>query len=146
MSRYNRQRAVTISADLSENYTLDQAIKFLEKTMSDIAPDKQITWKGKSEELKETSNELYIIFVLSLLTAYLVMAATFNSFIHPFIIILTVPLAVFGGLVFILFFVDIPINIINAICEKTFIELFKNSIKTRPPNTAKGTVKIIING
>ena len=71
--------------------------------MTKVAPDKQITWKGKSEELKETSNELYIIFALALLTAYLVMSATFNSFIHPFIIILTVPLAVFGGLVFILF-------------------------------------------
>ena len=71
--------------------------------MADIAPENQITWKGKSEEIKETSNELFIIFALALLTSYLVMAATFNSFIHPFIIFLTVPLAIFGGLVFILF-------------------------------------------
>ena len=128
LSRYNRQRAATISADLSENYTLDQAIKFLEKTMSDIAPDKQITWKGKSEELKETSNELYIIFVLSLLTAYLVMAATFNSFIHPFIIILTVPLAVFGGLVFILF-LNSSINVFSQIALIILIGIStKNSI------------------
>ena len=128
LSRYNRQRAVTISADLSESYTLDQAIKFLEKTMSDIAPDKQITWKGKSEELKETSNELYIIFVLSLLTAYLVMAATFNSFIHPFIIILTVPLAVFGGLVFILF-LNSSINVFSQIALIILIGIStKNSI------------------
>ena len=128
LSRYNRQRAVTISADLGESYTLDQAIKFLEKTMSDIAPDKQITWKGKSEELKETSNELYIIFVLSLLTAYLVMAATFNSFIHPFIIILTVPLAVFGGLVFILF-LNSSINVFSQIALIILIGIStKNSI------------------
>ena len=128
LSRYNRQRAVTISADLSENYTLDQAIKFLEKTMSDIAPDKQITWKGKSEELKETSNELYIIFILSLLTAYLVMAATFNSFVHPFIIILTVPLAVFGGLVFILF-LNSSINVFSQIALIILIGIStKNSI------------------
>ena len=93
LSRYNRQRAVTISANISENYTLTEAIKYLENTMAEVAPDKQITWKGKSEELKETSNELYIIFALALLTAYLVMSATFNSFIHPFIIILTVPLS-----------------------------------------------------
>ena len=57
--------------------------------MVDLAPENQITWKGKSEEIKETSNELFIIFALALLTAYLVMAATFNSFIHPFVIILT---------------------------------------------------------
>ena len=103
MARDNRQRAITISANISENYTLTEAIKFFEKEMAILAPKNQITWKGKSEEIKETSNEMLIIFAFALLTAYLVMAATFNSFIHPFIIILTVPLAIFGGLVFILF-------------------------------------------
>ena len=128
LSRYNRQRAVTISANISENYTLSEAIKYLEKTMSEIAPEKQITWKGKSEELKETSNELYIIFALALLTAYLVMAATFNSFIHPFIIVLTVPLAVFGGLVFILF-LNTSINIFSQIALVILIGIStKNSI------------------
>ena len=128
LSRYNRQRAVTISANISESYTLSEAIKYLEKTMSQIAPEKQITWKGKSEELKETSNELYIIFALALLTAYLVMAATFNSFIHPFIIVLTVPLAVFGGLVFILF-LNSSINIFSQIALVILIGIStKNSI------------------
>ncbi len=128
LSRYNRQRAVTISANISEGYTLAEAIKYLEETMSKVAPDKQITWKGKSEELKETSNELYIIFALALLTAYLVMSATFNSFIHPFIIILTVPLAVFGGLVFILF-LNSSINIFSQIALVILIGIStKNSI------------------
>ena len=128
LSRYNRQRAVTISANINENYTLSEAIKYLEKTISEIAPDNQITWKGKSEELKETSNELYIIFALALLTAYLVMAATFNSFVHPFIIILTVPLAVFGGLVFILF-LNSSINIFSQIALVILIGIStKNSI------------------
>ena len=128
LSRYNRQRAVTISSDINESYTLDEAIKYLEKTMSEIAPEKQITWKGKSEELKETSNELYIIFALALLTAYLVMSATFNSFIHPFIIILTVPLAVFGGLIFILF-LNSSINVFSQIALIILIGIStKNSI------------------
>ncbi len=128
LSRYNRQRAVTISANISENYTLTEAIKYLEKTMSEIASDKQIDWKGKSEELKETSNELYIIFALALVTAYLVMAATFNSFIHPFIIILTVPLAVFGGIIFILLF-NSSINIFSQIALVILIGIStKNSI------------------
>ena len=69
------------------DYTLSEAIDFLEKTVSANTPEARVEWKGKSEELKETSNELFIIFGLALLTAYLVMAATFNSFIHPFIII-----------------------------------------------------------
>ncbi len=128
LSRYNRQRAVTISANISEAYTLSEAIKYLEQTMSKVAPEKQITWKGKSEELKETSNELYIIFALALLTAYLVMAATFNSFVHPFVIILTVPLAVFGGLVFILF-LNTSINIFSQIALVILIGIStKNSI------------------
>ena len=122
LPRYNRQRAVTISAALSEDYTLSEAINYLESVMIKVAPENQITWKGKSEELKETSNELYIIFALALLTAYLVMSATFNSFIHPFIIILTVPLAVFGGLIFILF-LNSSINIFSQIALVILIGL-----------------------
>ena len=128
LARYNRQRAVTISANISENYTLSEAIKYLEQTLSDSQINNQIAWKGKSEELKETSNELFIIFVLALLTAYLVMAATFNSFIHPFIIILTVPLALFGGLIFILF-LNSSINIFSQIALVILIGIStKNSI------------------
>ena len=128
LARYNRQRAITISANISETYTLTEAIKFLEGVMADIAPENQITWKGKSEEIKETSNELFIIFALALLTSYLVMAATFNSFIHPFIIFLTVPLAIFGGLVFILF-LNSSVNIFSQIALIILIGIStKNSI------------------
>ena len=128
LARYNRQRAVTISANISENYTLSEAIKYLEQTLLDTETVNQIAWKGQSEELKETSNELFIIFALALLTAYLVMAATFNSFIHPFIIILTVPLALFGGLVFILF-LNSSINIFSQIALVILIGIStKNSI------------------
>ena len=128
LARYNRQRAVTISANISEDYTLSEAISYLEQTLSDSQINNQIAWKGKSEELKETSNELFIIFALALLTAYLVMAATFNSFIHPFIIILTVPLALFGGLIFILF-LNSSINIFSQIALVILIGIStKNSI------------------
>jgi hydrophobe/amphiphile efflux-1 (HAE1) family protein len=128
LARYNRQRAVTISANISAEYTLSEAIKYLEQTLSNSQINNQITWKGKSEELKETSNELFIIFGLALLTAYLVMAATFNSFIHPFIIVLTVPLALFGGLIFILF-LNSSINIFSQIALVILIGIStKNSI------------------
>jgi HAE1 family hydrophobic/amphiphilic exporter-1/multidrug efflux pump len=128
LPRYNRQRAVTISAAIGENYSLAEAMNYLENTMNNLAPQNQITWKGKSEELKETSNEIFIIFALALITAYLVMAATFNSFIHPFIIILTVPLAVFGGLIFILF-LNSSINIFSQIALVILIGIStKNSI------------------
>jgi hydrophobe/amphiphile efflux-1 (HAE1) family protein len=128
LARYNRQPAVTISSNITEEYTLTEAIKYFEQVMMDLAPENQITWKGKSEEIKETSNELFIIFALALLTAYLVMAATFNSFVHPFIIILTVPLAIFGGLIFILF-LNSSVNIFSQIALIILIGIStKNSI------------------
>ncbi len=128
LARYNRQPAVTISANINEGYTLTEAIRYFEEVMVNLAPENQITWKGKSEEIKETSNELFIIFALALLTAYLVMAATFNSFIHPFIIILTVPLAIFGGLIFVLF-LNSSVNIFSQIALIILIGIStKNSI------------------
>ena len=115
----------------------------MEDTVSQVSPENQIAWKGKSEELKETTNELFIIFALALLTAYLVMAATFNSFVHPFIIILTVPLAIFGGLVFILFlnssvniFSQIALIILIGISTKNSILIvdFANQLRTKGKN------------
>ena len=128
LARYNRQRAVTISARLVGDYTLSEALDFLEKTVSKNTPDARIEWKGKSEELKETSNELFIIFALALITAFLVMAANFNSFIHPVVIMLTVPLSVFGGIIFILLF-NSSINIFSQIALVILIGIStKNSI------------------
>jgi len=128
LSRYDRQRAVTISARLVGDYTLSEAIKYLEKTINENTPDARIEWKGKSEELKETSNELFIIFALALITAFLVMAANFNSFIHPAVIMLTVPLSVFGGIIFILLF-NSSINIFSQIALVILIGIStKNSI------------------
>jgi len=128
LARYDRQRAVTISARLIGDYTLSEALNYLESTVSKNAPDARIEWKGKSEELKETSNELFIIFALALITAFLVMSANFNSFVHPAVIMLTVPLSVFGGIVFILLF-NSSINIFSQIALVILIGIStKNSI------------------
>ena len=98
LARYNRQKAVTISARLVGDYSLDEALKFLVKTVDENTPKAKIAYKGESEEYKKTNNELYIIFVLALLTAYLAMCAQFESWKHPFTIMLTVPMAILGGL------------------------------------------------
>jgi len=128
LARYDRQRAITISARLVGDYTLSEALGYLEKTVNKNVPDARIEWKGKSEELKETSNELFIIFALALVTAFLVMAANFNSFIHPAVIMLTVPLSVFGGIIFILLF-NSSINIFSQIALVILIGIStKNSI------------------
>ena len=128
LARYDRQRAVTISARLVGDYTLSEALGYLEKTVNENVSEARIKWKGKSEELKETSNELFIIFALALLTAFLVMAANFNSFIHPVVIFLTVPLSIFGGIIFILLF-NSSINIFSQIALVILIGIStKNSI------------------
>jgi len=128
LARYDRQRAVTISARLVGDYTLAEALSHLEKIAKKNTPDARIEWKGKSEELKETSNELFIIFALALVTAFLVMAANFNSFVHPAVIMLTVPLSVFGGIIFILLF-NSSINIFSQIALVILIGIStKNSI------------------
>ena len=98
LSRYNRQKAVTISARLVGDYSLDEALNFLKKTVREKTPQAKIAYKGESEEYKKTNTELYIIFSLALLTAYLAMCAQFESWRHPLTIMLTVPMAILGGL------------------------------------------------
>ncbi len=98
LARYNRQKAVTISARLVGDYSLDEALKFLVNVVEENTPRAKIAYKGESEEYKKTNNELYLIFALALITAYLAMCAQFESWRHPFTIMLTVPMAILGGL------------------------------------------------
>ena len=98
LARYNRQKAVTISARLVGDYSLDEALKFLVNVVEENTPNARIAYKGESEEYKKTNYELYIIFALALITAYLAMSAQFESWRHPLTIMLTVPLAILGGL------------------------------------------------
>jgi len=98
LARYNRQKAVTISARLVGDYSLDEALKFLVGVVEKNTPQAKIAYKGESEEYKKTNSELYIIFALALITAYLAMCAQFESWKHPLTIMLTVPLAILGGL------------------------------------------------
>ena len=98
LARYNRQKAVTISARLVGDYSLDDALNFLANLVKENIPEAKISYKGESEEYKKTNNELYIIFALALVTAYLAMCAQFESWRHPLTIMLTVPLAILGGI------------------------------------------------
>lgn len=99
LSRFNRLRAVTISANVAPGTTLGQGLAFLERTArEELPPHAQISYKGQSLEFKESGSSLAFTFGLALLVVFLVLAAQFESFIHPFVIILTVPLAVAGAM------------------------------------------------
>ncbi|UNK50869.1 efflux RND transporter permease subunit [Lysobacter sp. S4-A87] len=100
LNRFNRLRAITISAGLTPGYRMGEAMQWLEKTVQEELPDHaQIDWKGESREYLKAGGAVMLTFTLALLIVYLVLAAQFESFIHPFVIMLTVPLGVLGALI-----------------------------------------------
>jgi multidrug efflux pump len=100
LNRFNRMRAITISASLAPGYTQGEALDYLDTLARETLPaGAQIDYRGESREFKEAISNLMFTFLMAFLIVFLVLAAQFESFVHPFIIILTVPLAVFGGLV-----------------------------------------------
>jgi multidrug efflux pump len=99
LNRHNRMRAVTITANLTPGYTLGEALTYLENVIHTQLPSTaQIDYKGESLEYKEASGALYFTFGIALFVVFLVLAAQFESFVHPLVIMVTVPLAVAGGL------------------------------------------------
>jgi multidrug efflux pump len=115
LNRYNRTRAVTISANLAPDYTLGEALDFLEDIIrSELPATAQIDYRGESRDLRESSGSLLFTFGVALFVVFLVLAAQFESFVHPFVIMVTVPLAVAGGL-FGLWLADMTLNIYSQI-------------------------------
>ena len=98
-NRFNRLRAVTLSANLKDGYALGEALADLERlTRQELGTRPVINYKGQSREFVDASGALAFAFALSLLIVFLVLAAQFESFLHPLTIMLTVPLAIAGAL------------------------------------------------
>lgn len=115
LNRFDRLRSVTITANLAENYTLGDALSFLEELAREkLPPDAQLNYKGESREYKDAQGAIIFVFILSLIIVFLVLAAQFESPIHPITIILTVPLAIAGAL-FGLWVTDGTLNIFSQI-------------------------------
>lgn len=99
LNRYNRMRAITLEANLAEGYTLGEALNHLENLAKTHLPaEAMIDYKGQSRDFKNAGGSIVFVILLGLLVVFLVMAAQFESFMSPFIIMFTVPLAVAGGL------------------------------------------------
>ncbi len=100
LNRYNRMRSITISANLAQGYTLGEALTYLEEIVRTELPDTaSIDYKGESQLYQESGNSIVFIFLLALAVTYLVLAAQFESWIHPLVIMLTVPLALLGAFI-----------------------------------------------
>jgi multidrug efflux pump len=99
LNRFNRLRSITISARLAPGYPLGEAIDFARQAADEELPDTaQLDFGGQSREYLQSGGAALFTFGMALLVVFLVLSAQFESFAHPLVIMLTVPLAVLGAL------------------------------------------------
>jgi multidrug efflux pump len=99
LNHFNQLRAATITAQLAPGYSLSDGLAFLAKTATEVLPGTaHIEYAGESREFRQASSSMYLTFLLALAFIYLVLAAQFESFTDPLIIMLTVPLSITGAL------------------------------------------------
>ncbi len=99
LNHYNRIRSAKLTASLIPGVTIGQALDDLDRIAKEkLPPGIKREYAGQSLEYKTSSSALYFMFLLAIIFIYLVLSAQFESFVHPFTILLSVPLAVFGAL------------------------------------------------
>ena len=100
LNRYNRLRTITIQADLADGYSIGEALDYLENAVDEVLPvGVQTDVQGAARDYRESSGATTFLLILGGMVVFLVLAAQFESFIHPLVIMLTVPLAIGGALV-----------------------------------------------
>jgi multidrug efflux pump len=129
LNRFDRLRAITVSAALAPGYPLGEALRFVEGVVEQELPQAaRLNFDGESREYKRSGGQLYLMFLLALVVVFLVLAAQFESFLHPFVIMTTVPLAVIGALVG-LWLYGMSINVFSQIAAIMLVGLAaKNGI------------------
>ena len=99
LNHFNQRRSVSITANLAPGYALGDALKFMDETAAKVLkPGYATELNGVSREFRASSGALGLVFVLALLFIFLVLAAQFESFVDPFVILLSVPLSIVGAL------------------------------------------------
>ncbi len=99
LNHFGQRRSVSITANLAPDYSLGEAIKFMDDTAAKVLkPGYTTELNGTSREFKNSQGALVVVFVLALLFIFLVLAAQFESFVDPFVIMLSVPLSMIGAL------------------------------------------------
>lgn len=113
--RYNRFVSATISAGLAEGKTIGQGLEEMDKIAKETLDDTfRTALAGDSKEFRESSSSLLFAFILAIVLIYLILAAQFESFKDPLVIMLTVPLAIAGALIF-MYYNDQTMNIYSQI-------------------------------
>jgi multidrug efflux pump len=115
LNRHDRMRSISIEAGLAEGVSLGAGIELMEqKALATLPAAARLSWDGESKEYLESGSSLYLTFGLTLMIVFLVLAAQFESFINPLIILVTVPLAMTGALLG-LWFYGSTINVFSQI-------------------------------
>jgi multidrug efflux pump len=115
LRRFDRLPSIELSAALGEGYTLGDALDFLEETARQALPaEAKIGFLGQSKTYKDTSEGIGTVLGLALLIVFLVLAAQFESFIHPLVIMLTVPLGL-AGAIYAMALGDLSLNVYSQI-------------------------------
>ena len=113
--RYNRFVSATISAGLAEGKTIGEGLKEMDKIAKETLDDTfRTALSGESKEYSESASSLMFAFLLAIVLIYLILAAQFESFKDPLVIMITVPLAITGALIF-MYFNDITMNVFSQI-------------------------------
>ncbi len=98
LNRFNRLRSITITAGLAGDYPMGEAVRYFRQIVhEELPPSAKLDFDGESREYLQASRSLYWTFLGALLIVFLVLAAQFESFILPFVIMTTVPLAIVGA-------------------------------------------------
>ncbi len=129
LNRIGRMPAITITASLAPDYDLGSALAYLDGIAAEeLPPEARISYLGMSQEFRAASGTIYLTFAMALVIVFLVLAAQFESFIHPLVIMTSVPLALTGALAT-LFIVGGSLNIYSQIGMILLIGLMaKNGI------------------
>jgi multidrug efflux pump len=99
LNHFNRVRSATLTASLATGFTLGEAVDSLRRIADEVLPKGSSTaLAGESRELEESGSSLYFAFLLALVVVFMVLASQFESLVHPFTVLLAVPLAVTGAL------------------------------------------------
>ncbi len=115
LRRYDRLPSITIRSGLADDYALGSALAYMEQGAARLLPDSaRLGFAGQSATFKDTSGDIAVIFAVALLVVFLVLAAQFESFIHPIVIMLSVPLAV-AGAVYALSLAGLTLNVYSQI-------------------------------
>ena len=151
LARFNRMRAIEIGADLAPGYTMSEAVAWFQEIVpEEFPPSARLMFDGESGEYLRAGSQMYLTFLFALGIVFLVLAAQFESFVHPAIIMVTVPLALLGA-VFGLKLYGMTINLFTQIAVVMLIGIaakngvliveFANQLRDRGVEFGKAIVQ-----